>query len=35
VLRPYTNCFQPMVKLLEKTGLGSRIRKHYDKAKTP
>jgi len=35
VLRPYTNYFQPMVKLLEKTRLGSRIRKHYDKAKTP
>jgi hypothetical protein len=35
VLRPYTNYFQPMVKLLEKTRLGSRIRKHYDQAKTP
>lgn len=35
MLRPYTNYFQPMVKLLEKTRLGSRIRKHYDKAKTP
>ena len=35
VLRPYTDYFQPMVKLLEKTRLGSRIRKHYDKAKTP
>jgi hypothetical protein len=35
VLRSYTNYFQPMVKLLEKTRLGSRTRKHYDKAKTP
>jgi len=35
VLRPYTNYFQPMVKLLEKIRLGSRVRKHYDKAKTP
>jgi hypothetical protein len=35
VLRPYTNYFQPMFKLLEKTRVGSSIRKRYDQAKTP
>jgi hypothetical protein len=35
VLRPYTNYFQPMFKLLEKTRFGSTMRKHYDQAKTP
>jgi len=35
VLRPYTNYFQPMFKLLEKTRVGSSIRKRYDTAKTP
>jgi hypothetical protein len=35
VLRPYTNFFQPVVKLLEKTRVGSRVHKRYDPAKTP
>lgn len=35
VLRPYTNYFQPMFKLLEKTRVGSSMRKRYDQAKTP
>ncbi len=35
VLRPYTNYFQPMFKLLEKTRVASSIRKRYDQAKTP
>jgi hypothetical protein len=35
VLRPYTNYFQPMFKLLEKTRVGSIVRKRYDQAKTP
>jgi len=34
-LRPYTNYFQPMLKLLEKTRVGSRVHKRYDEAKTP
>lgn len=35
VVRPYTNFFQPVVKLLEKTRVGSRVHKRYDPAKTP
>lgn len=35
VLRPYTNFFQPVVKLIEKTRIGSRVRKRYDPARTP
>jgi len=35
VLRPYTNYFQPMFKLLEKTRVGSSVRKRYDQARTP
>jgi hypothetical protein len=35
VLRPYTNFFQPVVKLVEKTRVGSRVHKQYDSAKTP
>lgn len=35
LLRPYTNFFQPVVKLLEKTRVGSRVRKRHDSAKTP
>ena len=34
-LRPYTNFFQPVVKLVEKTRVGSRVRKQYDPARTP
>ena len=35
MLRPYTNYFQPMFKLLEMTRVVSSIRKRYDQAKTP
>ena len=35
VLRLYTNYFQPSMKLIEKTRSGSKVRKKYDKAKTP
>jgi hypothetical protein len=35
VLRLYTNYFQPSMKLIEKTRYGSKVRKKYDKAKTP
>lgn len=34
-LRPYTNFFQPVMKLIEKTRIGSKVKKRYDKAKTP
>ena len=34
-LRLYTNFFQPVMKLKEKTRVGSRVRKRYDEAKTP
>lgn len=34
-LRLYTNFFQPVMKLLEKTRVGSKVRKRYDRAKTP
>jgi len=34
-LRLYTNYFQPSMKLIEKTRSGSKVRKKYDKAKTP
>jgi hypothetical protein len=34
-LRLYTNYFQPVMKLIEKTRIGSRVRKRYDKPKTP
>jgi transposase InsO family protein len=34
-LRPYTNFFQPVVKLLVKTRIGSRVHKRYEPAKTP
>lgn len=34
-LRPYTNFFQPVMKLVEKTRNGSKVRKKYDRAKTP
>ena len=35
MLRLYTNFFQPSMKLIEKTRIGSKVRKKYDKAKTP
>lgn len=34
-LRLYSNFFQPVMKLLEKIRVGSRVRKTYDKAQTP
>jgi hypothetical protein len=34
-LRLYTNYFQPVMKLVEKTRTGSRVTKKYDKARTP
>jgi hypothetical protein len=34
-LRLYTNYFQPVMKLVEKTRTRSRVTKKYDKAKTP
>jgi hypothetical protein len=34
-LRLYTNFYQPVMKLIEKTRIGSRVRRRYDKAKTP
>lgn len=34
-LRLYTNYFQPVMKLLEKRRVGSKIRKRYDLPKTP
>jgi len=35
VLRSYTDYFQPTVKFLAKTRIGSRVSKRYDKALTP
>ena len=34
-LRLYTNYFQPVMKLVEKTRAGSRVMRKYDQAKTP
>jgi hypothetical protein len=34
-LRLYTNFFQPVMKLVEKTRTGSKVTKRYDKARTP
>jgi hypothetical protein len=34
-LRLYTNFFQPVMKLMEKTRIGSRVKKKYDKPRTP
>jgi len=34
-LRLYTNFFQPVMKLIDKTRSGSRVKKRYDMAKTP
>ena len=35
LLRPYTNFFQPVVKLMTKTRVGSRVHKRYEPARTP
>jgi hypothetical protein len=35
LLRLYTNFFLPQTKLISKIRVGARIRKHYDKPKTP
>ncbi|MBA7656710.1 hypothetical protein ES703_64637 [subsurface metagenome] len=35
VLKVYVNYFQPVMKLVEKTRIGSRVTKRYDKARTP
>ena len=34
-LDSYINFFQPVVKLISKTRVGSKVKKKYDKAKTP
>ena len=34
-LRLYTNHFQPVMKMIEKTRVGSRVKKKYDKPRTP
>lgn len=34
-LRLYTNYFQPVMKLVSKTRIGSSVKKHYDTAQTP
>ena len=34
-LRLYTNFFQPTMKLIQKTRIGSKVTKKYDEAKTP
>lgn len=34
-LRLYTNFFQPTMKLVEKTRVGSKVKKRYDQVKTP
>lgn len=35
LVEPYVNFFQPSVKLIEKQRNGSKVKKKYDKAKTP
>lgn len=35
VLVPYVNFFQPQMKLLEKTRSGAKVRRRYDRARTP
>ncbi len=35
LLRPYANCFQPVMKLVRKEPVGSRLRKVYDRPSTP
>ncbi len=34
-VRLYTNFFQPVMKLVEKRRVGSKVKKKYDRAKTP
>jgi hypothetical protein len=34
-VRPYVNCFQPLMKMTSKKRVGSRLRKWYDSARTP
>ena len=34
-LNPYTNFFQPVMKLVEKRRNGSKVRKKHDRARTP
>lgn len=34
-LRPFANCFQPVMKLVGKELVGQRTRRHYDTPKTP
>ena len=34
-LRLYTNHFQPVMKLVEKVRIGSKVKKKYDNPKTP
>ncbi len=34
-LRLYTNFFQPTMKLIEKTRIGSKVKKRYDTSTTP
>lgn len=35
LLRPYANCFQPVMKLIDKKAEGQRTRRFYDVPKTP
>ena len=35
LLRPFANCFQPVMKLLSKETVGTRTRRHYDTPATP
>lgn len=35
LLRPYNNCFQPVMKLIKKEPVGQRVRKVYDRPSTP
>ena len=35
LLRPYNNCFQPVMKLTGKEAVGNQVRKHYDRPTTP
>ena len=35
LLRPYNNCFQPVMKLTGKASVGNQVRKHYDQPTTP
>ena len=35
LLRPYNNCFQPVMKLTGKESVGNPVRKHYDRPTAP